>query len=128
MAGNSVASRPFRLSFPFLSLNRVGAIFALLRISSLGTFLLGNGGTARTGKGLATLEVGMELATAERENGFGRDSKIIKGMMQAGASSVGAATAVVREMARRADDKLLRTRMMKEYSKYEALRVCLEIK
>ena len=125
MTGNSLASQPSRMSFPFLSLKRVGAILALLRISSLNAFLLGNGGTARTGKGLATLEVGMEFATAERENAFGRDSKITRGMMQAGAFSVGVATAVVREMARIADDKLLRTRMMKEYSKDEALRVCL---
>lgn len=114
MKGNSLALKPFRLSFPSLSLKRVGAILALLRISSLNTFLLGDGGTARTGKGLAALEVGIELATAERENAFGRDSKITRGMMQAGTSSVGAATAVVRETARRADDKLLRRRMMKK--------------
>lgn len=128
MKGNSLALNPFKMSFPFLSLKRVGAILALLRISSLNTLLLGNGGTARTGKGSAASEVGMELATAERENAFGRDSKITRGMMQAGASFAGAATAVVREMARRADDKLMRTRMMEKYSEYEALKACLIIK
>ena len=122
MNGNNLALKPSRMSFPFLSLNKVGAILALLRISSLDTFLDGKGDLARTGKGLATFEVEIELATAESEKALGRDSKITRGMMQVGTSSVGAAMAVVRDTARRADDKPLRRRMMKQYSMYETLK------
>ena len=100
----------------------MGAILALLRISSLETFLDGKGGLARTGKGLATFEVEIELATAESEKALGRDSKITRGMMHVGTSSFGAAMAVVREVMRRADEKLLKRRMMKQDSMYDTLK------
>lgn len=113
MKGNTVALKPSTMSFPFLSLNSVGAIFALLRIGSLKSLLVGDLGMVRTGKGLAAVEVLIELATAASWKGPEMLSKMIKGIMQAGAPSAGAARAVEREKARRADEKLLRTRMMK---------------
>lgn len=114
MEGNILALKPSTMSLPSLSLNFVEAIFALLRIGLLNTLLVGDLGSVRTGKGLAALEVGIELATAASVKGLGRDSKITRGMMQVGAVSAGAAMAVEMEMARRADEKLSRTRIMND--------------
>lgn len=99
------------------------AILALLMIGSLSTRLVGDLGRVRTGKALSELEVGMALATAERVKGSPMDSKMIRGMMQVGTSSAGAAMAEEREMATRADERLLRRRMMKESCKYAASRI-----
>ena len=96
------------------------AILALLMMGLLNSRVAGDLGTVRTGMALAALDLGMALATAERVKGSERDSKITRGMMQELSTSAGAAMTVEREIARRAEETLLRRRMMKEFCKYEA--------
>lgn len=80
MTGKISASKPSTMSFPFVSLNCVDAIFALLMIGLLSLSAVGSRGTTRTGIDLWAL--GLLGGRAESVKGVAMELKIMNGMKQ----------------------------------------------